>query len=506
MGFTGMRGGGIRSLAGLELQNNRFLESALDRHRPDLVYVWNMGGLSKSMLTTLERSRVPVVFYLSDHWIARGLAADVWMNWWNGPAMGAKKAVRKVVRVSGFRWLLDRFAPTTSPHKLKFRRIYFCSKALRKLTASAGFDVMHGAVIYCPVDTKRFTGEVKPKEQPCKNLLWVGRLAEDKGIFTALKAMKALPADLDVRLNVFGGGDAPYVAELRRYVEENKLPVDFKRAAMHEMPEVYRTHDALLFTSEWAEPFALTPLEAMASGLPVIGTTTGGSRELFRDRDNALTYNAGQPDELAERIQRLVRNSEMRARIAATGQMEVRANYDEPLIVDQIESVLAGDSSVMAVAQINHQRFTTDGSAAMEERLANWCAGFAEDVRKIIPAAVLESGRAGRRLWAWRRGRFADRRGDFPYNDLEFYVFVRGPLLLRERQYRGQLPTSRIDGRKSRLGVRGEDSELPKSPTFSCDDVLPRPRRWASMAFRRRDRNSPIANISARLIEFLCTK
>lgn len=339
-GFYGHPWHGIRSLAGLELQNNRFLYSALERHRPDLVYVWNMGGLSKSMLTTLERRPVPVVFYLSDHWIARGLAADVWMNWWNGPAEGKKESVRKLARISGFHWLLNRFAPTRRPEKLKFRRIYFCSKALRKLTAGAGFDVMHGGVIYCPVDTKKFTGESKTSARACRNLLWVGRLAEDKGIFTALKAMKALPADLDVRLNVFGGGDAPYVAELRRFVEENKLRVEFKRASMDEMPEVYRAHDALLFTSEWAEPFALTPLEAMASGLPVIGTTTGGSRELFRDRDNALTYNAGQPDELAERIQRLVRDAELRARIAATGQAEVCANYDEPLIVDQIEAYL----------------------------------------------------------------------------------------------------------------------------------------------------------------------
>jgi glycosyltransferase involved in cell wall biosynthesis len=78
----------------------------------------------------------------------------------------------------------------------------------------------------------------------------------------------------------------------------------------------------------------------MASGLPVIGTTTGGSRELFRDRDNSLTYNAGQSDELAERIVRLVGDAELRARIAATGQAEVRASYDEPHIVDQIEAYL----------------------------------------------------------------------------------------------------------------------------------------------------------------------
>jgi glycogen(starch) synthase len=339
-GFYGHPWRGIRSLVKLEIANNRILKSAIESHQPDLVYVWNMGGVSKSILTTLERTGLPVVFYMSDHWIARGLAADVWMNWWNGDGSTAKKVARGVLSAVGVRAWLDRQAPTTKQIDLKFRRIYFCSKALRKITAGAGFDVMHGAVIYCPVDVKKFTGVAKALEQACRELLWVGRLAEDKGILTALRAMNALPAGLNVRLNVFGGGDAPYVQQLKEFVSNNKLPVTFQRASMDEMPRVYREHDALLFTSEWAEPFALTPLEAMASGLPVIGTTTGGSRELFRDRDNALTYTAGQPDELAERIVRLVSDPDLRSRIAATGQAEVRANYDEHHIVDQIEAYL----------------------------------------------------------------------------------------------------------------------------------------------------------------------
>lgn len=336
-GFYGHPWLGIRPLTSLELENNAILREALKRYRPELVYVWNMGGISKSLLTTLHRSGIPTVFYLSDHWIARGLAADVWMNWWNGPGSGSKKAARRFLSMTGARAWLDQRAPTTAAHDVKFRRVYFCSKALRKLTASAGFDVMHGSVIYCPVDTKRFTGEPR---SGCRKLLWVGRLAEDKGIFTALKAMKAIPRNLDVRLNVYGGGEADYVSKLKNFAAENQLPVSFLRASMAEMPQVYRDHDALLFTSEWAEPFALTPLEAMASGLPVIGTTTGGSRELFRDRDNALTYTAGEPEELADRIQRLVNDGELRARIATVGQAEVRSNYDEHHIVDQIEAYL----------------------------------------------------------------------------------------------------------------------------------------------------------------------
>lgn len=93
----------------------------------------------------------------------------------------------------------------------------------------------------------------------------------------------------------------------------------------------------------------------------------------------------------------------------------------------------------MAVAQITHQRFTTDGSAALEERLANWCRSFAEDVQKIIPASVLEAVVLGGGYGRGEGGVLRTEEGDFPYNDLEFYVFVRGPLLLRERQYRTPL-------------------------------------------------------------------
>ena len=106
------------------------------------------------------------------------------------------------------------------------------------------------------------------------------------------------------------------------------------------MPQVYKTHDALLFTSEWAEPFALTPLEAMASGLPVIGTTTGGSGELLRDGENSLTYTAGNAEELAQQILKLNKDNFLRERIAAAGFCEVRARFEESHIVDQVEAYL----------------------------------------------------------------------------------------------------------------------------------------------------------------------
>lgn len=339
-GFYGHPWLNIGKLQQLERYNNLTLLNAITRNEPDLVYTWNMGGLSKSIVLTLQRLGIPCVYYLSDHWIARGFTSDVWLNWWNGPASLPKKLLRSGAAALGLRGRFQKIAPTNPPEHLRFQRLYFCSKALRKLTASAGFEVMHGAVIYAPVDIQKFSGTPRPESSPVQSFVWVGRLAPDKGVMTALKAIRHIGNKFTGQLYIYGKGDRDYTAELTDFVSRHNLPVIFSSAGMDEMPAIYRRHDALLFTSEWAEPFALTPLEAMATGLPVIGTTTGGSREIFRHHDNALTYTAGNAEELGERILELSGHPALRARIAAAGQQEVRNNYALPIIVDQIENYL----------------------------------------------------------------------------------------------------------------------------------------------------------------------
>ena len=354
-GFYGHPWLGLSELRHLERHNNETLRAAIRKHQPDVVYVWNMGGLSKSMVFTLQAIGVPTVYYLSDHWIARGFSSDVWLQWWNREEPSWKKAVaRKLASLVGYRSYWQKVAPTNPARHVKFQGLYFCSKALRKLTASAGFEVMHGAVIYAPVDTRKFHGPVKPASEPMRNLLWVGRLAPDKGIMTALKAMQQVKGRFAGKLNVFGRGEAEYTACLKDFATEHQLPVQFNSAGMDEMPRIYREHDALLFTSEWAEPFALTPLEAMSSGLPVIGTTTGGSREIFRHQDNALTYNAGNADELGSRIVELAANPNLRQRISETGRAEVQSTYSLPTIVDQIEEYLTQSIGTWRPAGLPH--------------------------------------------------------------------------------------------------------------------------------------------------------
>jgi glycosyltransferase involved in cell wall biosynthesis len=106
------------------------------------------------------------------------------------------------------------------------------------------------------------------------------------------------------------------------------------------MAQVYMAHDVLVFPSIWEEPFSLTLIEAMASGLAVVGTTTGGSAEILRDGVNSLTFKADDPEDLARQLQRLIEDPHLRQRLATAGQRTVRQTFNIHRSVDQIEELL----------------------------------------------------------------------------------------------------------------------------------------------------------------------
>lgn len=85
------------------------------------------------------------------------------------------------------------------------------------------------------------------------------------------------------------------------------------------------------------------------------------------------------------------------------------------------------------------QRFTVDGPEALERRLAATCQRVVEGVRGLVPASRLEGVILGGGYGRGEGGVLPSPKGDQPYNDLEFYVFVRGNALFAERRYRPAL-------------------------------------------------------------------
>src|ERR1041385_8342203 len=84
-------------------------------------------------------------------------------------------------------------------------------------------------------------------------------------------------------------------------------------------------------------------------------------------------------------------------------------------------------------------RFTRDGSDELERHLERACQKVLASIRRIIPPHRLQGIALGGGYGRGEGGVLKTAVGDQPYNDLEFYVFARGPTWFNERCYASAL-------------------------------------------------------------------
>ena len=352
----------------IEVQNNAALAEALAAFKPELVFVFSLHGLSKSLMFALRHTRLPVVYDVADYWLAQGVKDDPWLRWWNAPSLPfSSQMARTALETSGERGRLDTTAPTrmkrgfdrlpglygsaeeqaavaeNSMGGFRFERLYFCSDAVKRLCERTGFQVAHGEIIRPGIRAEDFVGEVKAAEQPIAKLLVVSPLTEQSGVLTALKAVKILrDAGKKLALSVYGRGDTKYVADLRSFTVRQQLPVEFLTLsnAQKDLPAIYHRHDAYLHTAEWREPYSCGPLEAMAAGIPVVCVHKGGASELIRHGENGLLYETGDPESLAANLDFLLKTPSFRQTMCENAQTEVFGKHNEAIVTDQIETYL----------------------------------------------------------------------------------------------------------------------------------------------------------------------
>lgn len=334
----------IHKLYQLERFNQCVLRELLQQPELDLdlIHVWNMGGLSKSLLHSLEAQRLPVVYDVSDHWIAQSLQADVWLSWWNQPGTIWRAGLRAIATGLGIRKWVDRRIPTAPASQLRFEHIYFCSDFLRELTASRGYPVQHAQVIHCGIPTARF--HRKSHFPPARKFIWVGRLTADKDPKTAIRGLLAARerSGLELTLDLYGSGSQEYTDSLQLLIQKAgaQACIQIKSAPRDEIYALYARYDGYLFTSHWGEPFALTPLEAMAAGVPVIMCPDGGDAELLEDGINALGFKAGSQSSLADALLQLIESPDQGAAMSEQAYQAAHQRYSTEHMLAQIERCL----------------------------------------------------------------------------------------------------------------------------------------------------------------------
>ena len=160
---------------------------------------------------------------------------------------------------------------------------------------------LKGEVIYLPnfVPVNDFI----PRYDSTGNcLVYFGRLSREKGLFTALEAVR----NLDCQLKIIGTG--PIKSKLIEKIKEERLTnvhILGYRSGENLRSEI-RNAVAVIAPSTWYENNPRSVMEAFASGKPVIGARIGGIPELVLDGKTGYTFRPGDPDDLRDKISNIL--------------------------------------------------------------------------------------------------------------------------------------------------------------------------------------------------------
>lgn len=320
-----------------EIRNRRAFRRLVAQIRPDLVYVWAMRSISLSLLFMAGQIGLPLCYFVSDNWLANWEGHDRWLLRPNHPARRVFKALLSLAADA-----LGGRAPIGMPD---LRRVQFASEYLKQTALRHGKAVTDAEVIHWGVDAGRFPYRTA-RAGGATRLLYVGQLAEPKGVHTAIEAFRLLAGDgnRDITLTIAGGTIFPeYAARLRSLVSSAGLEqrVYFTGLLPREqLPDLYQAHDILIFPSAWEEPFSITLLEALASGLAVVGTTTGGSAEILRHEINALVFPKEDAPACAALVRRLLDQPALFERVRLAGRQTVEQHFRIETMIARIEQSL----------------------------------------------------------------------------------------------------------------------------------------------------------------------
>ncbi len=293
--------------------NRQATKALLDAESFDVIFLWSMLRLTPSCAQAAEQSGTAVVYTFNDEHPAGYLPAPFSAN--------PRAFVRWALDATFFRSLTNR--------SLHFSCTTCISKLLKENLRKAGLPIQESEVIYQGIPLEQFpkrAGSALPSG-PIR-LLYAGQLHSYKGVHTLLEALALLHDPTRWMCSIAGSGTPAYEQQLIGQASRLPMPVKFLGRVAHEqMSSVYQDCDVLVFPSIWPEPFGLTHLEAMASGLVVVSTVNGGQGEFLKDNENALTFPPSDAKALASQLERLAIEEGLYPRLAESGRKTVEDGF-----------------------------------------------------------------------------------------------------------------------------------------------------------------------------------
>ena len=197
-------------------------------------------------------------------------------------------------------------------------RTYCPTRAIEQDLANHGFR--HTAIWSRGVDVARFSPAFRSRAlrerlgvaDDAMLAIYVGRLGAEKGLDVALAGLHTVHQSAPGRVHFAIAGDGPFEAEARRLAPPGTTFMG--RLTGLPLSEFYASANVFVFPST-TDTFGNVLLEAMASGLPVVGADVGPTRELLAAH-TGVTFRPHDPASLAARLLELASSPERRAALA----------------------------------------------------------------------------------------------------------------------------------------------------------------------------------------------
>ena len=298
--------------------------AAIARHRPQVMHVHNtFAAASPSIYAAATAADVPVVQSLHNYRFVCPVATAFRDGHPCTDCVGRRFPWPGIVHscVRGSRAQSFVAATTLGVHRAlgTFKRgidVYLAGTAFqRKLMIDGGLPAAQIRVVPNFLEPDPGAGR-----EPRAGVLYVGRLAEEKGIATLLQAAESVPGTVSV---VGDGPLAPLVREAAaagtvKYL--GPLWADDMRMQL-------RGAAALAMPSIWFEGFPMIVIEAFAAGTPVIASRIGALADIVEDGVTGLLVDPGDAGQLGERFAWATKHPGELAALGANARQQYEARF-----------------------------------------------------------------------------------------------------------------------------------------------------------------------------------
>jgi glycosyltransferase involved in cell wall biosynthesis len=205
---------------------------------------------------------------------------------------------------------------------------------------------------------------INPKQDTY--FLFIGRLTEEKGIVTLLKAFE----NTSLWLKIAGIGPMQHLVE--EFAQRNSNIEYLGQQTRVEIERLLTDAEALIFPSIWYETFGMTIVEAFAKAVPVVTSYLGNMKVIVSNHVNGLLFEPGNALDLRRKVQDLTASpTKIKKRLRQNARASYENNYTSSINSAKLIDIYSSCKPKQPIVSRPYAAYESSGSAPIQQQQAS---------------------------------------------------------------------------------------------------------------------------------------